>query len=158
MQETVYDIRKIMQMLPHRYPFLLVDRVVGASDPGGPSRVGKKAVGIKNVTFNEPFFNGHFPDMPIMPGVLQLEAMAQVAALSYYRPEDAAMDFLIASVQNAKFRRPVIPGDVLRISTEIVKDRGPMIQVDAEIHVDEDLVAQAQILAFVKAKSQRSNP
>src|SRR5689334_9496961 len=158
MQETVYDIRKIMSMIPHRFPFLLVDRIVETSDPGGPTRVGKKAVGIKNVTFNEPYFTGHFPELPIMPGVLQLEAMAQVAALSYYRKEDPQMDFMIASVQNAKFRRPVIPGDVLRISSEIVKDRGSMIQVDVEVQVDGEMVAQATILAYVQPKSNRSTP
>jgi beta-hydroxyacyl-ACP dehydratase FabZ len=158
MQETIYDIRKIMTMLPHRFPFLLVDRIVESHDPGGSSRVGRKMVGIKNVTINEPYFNGHFPEMPIMPGVLQLEAMAQVAGISYYRKGDPPMDFMIASVQNARWRKPVVPGDVLRISIEITKDRGPMVQIDAKIHVDGEVVSEATILAFIQPKSNRSAP
>src|ERR1700685_730853 len=104
MQDTVLDIRKIAQMSPPRYPFLLVDRVISMTDPGGPSRVGKKAVGIKCVTFNEPQFTGHFPDLPIMPGVLQIEAMAQLAGISYYREGDPPQDFMIASLTEARFR------------------------------------------------------
>lgn len=155
MNETVYDVRKIATMLPHRYPFLLVDRVISISDPGGPSRVGKKAVGIKNVTFNEPHFTGHFPDLPIMPGVLQLEAMAQLAGLSYYRDGDPPLDFMIASLQDARFRKPVVPGDVLQISSEILKDRGNMVLVEMKCHVDGELVAEARMLAHVSPMSNR---
>jgi 3-hydroxyacyl-[acyl-carrier-protein] dehydratase len=155
MQDIVLDIRKIATLLPHRYPFLLVDRVISMSDPGGPTRVGKKAVGIKNVTFNEPHFTGHFPDLPIMPGVLQIEAMAQLAGISYYRDGDPPMDFMIASLQDARFRKPVVPGDTMRISSEIIKDRGSMIQVATKCHVGEELVAEAVILAHVSPKSNR---
>lgn len=156
MQETVYDVRKIASMLPHRYPFLLVDRVISVTDSGRESRVGKKAVGIKCVTFNEPHFMGHFPDLPIMPGVLQLEAMAQLAALSYYREGDPERDFMIASMQDARFRRPVVPGDVLHISSEILKDRGNMVLVATQCHVSGELVAEAKILAHVSLKSNRA--
>lgn len=154
MQETVLDIRQIFTMLPHRFPFLLVDRVTSMVDPGTPSRVGKKAVGIKNVTVNEPFFPGHFPDMPIMPGVLQIEAMAQLAALSFYRPTDPPMNFMIASISEARFRRPVIPGDVLKISSEIVRDRSPMLLVETKCHVDDELVAEAKIMAHISPKDK----
>ncbi len=156
MREIVYDIRKISSLLPHRYPFLLVDRVISSIDPGGESRVGKKMVGVKNVTINEPFFNGHFPDLPIMPGVLQIEAMAQVAALSYYREGDKPMDFMIASLKETRFRKPVVPGDVLEITAEIVKDRGSMFQIEAKCHVAGDLVAEATMLAYASLKSGRA--
>lgn len=147
MAEPVYDIRKIMALLPHRFPFVLIDKVIEHTDPGTPNRVGKKAVGIKNVTFNEPFFPGHFPENPIMPGVLQLEAMAQLAALSYYRPEDPPMEFMIAGIHEAKFRKPVVPGDVLKIYSEITKSRGPIIMVKVSCEVDGELVTEAEILA-----------
>ena len=154
MTETVYDIRKISQMLPHRFPFLLVDRVISMTDGQGGSRVGKKAVGLKNVTVNEPFFPGHFPENPIMPGVLQIEAMAQLAALSFYRKEDPPMTFMIAGVQDARFRRPVVPGDVLRISSEIIKERGPILVVETKCHVDDELVAEATLMAHAAPRDQ----
>jgi beta-hydroxyacyl-ACP dehydratase FabZ len=156
MQETVYDIRKIMSLMPHRYPFVLIDRVVEMTDPGGTDRVGMKAVGIKNVTFNEPYFPGHFPDMPIMPGVMQLEAMAQLAALSYVRENDPARDFLIASITDARFRRPVVPGDVLRITAEILKDRKNIVLVGTKCEVDGEPVAEAKILAAVSLRMNRA--
>lgn len=154
--ETIYDIQKILSLLPHRYPFLLIDRLIESSDPGGATRLGKKATGIKNVTFNEPYFPGHFPEMPIMPGVLQLEAMAQLAALGYVRDSDPPLDFMIASVQEARFRRPVVPGDVLRITAEVLKDRGSMVLVKTECYVDGEIVAEARILAHVSPKANRA--
>lgn len=152
MQDTVLDIRRISQLLPHRFPFLLVDRVLSLSDPGEPNRVGKKAVGIKNVTVNEPFFPGHFPDLPIMPGVLQIEAMAQLAALSFYREGDPPMTFMIAGVEGARFRRPVVPGDVLRITSEIVKARGAIFIVQTQCHVDGELASEATLTAHISPK------
>ena len=152
MVEPVYDIRKIMSLLPHRHPFVLIDKVIEVFDPGNANRVGMKAVGIKNVTFNEPFFPGHFPDNPIMPGVLQIEAMAQLAALSFYRKDDPAMEFMIASIQGAKFRRPVVPGDVLKITSEIIKVKGPMIMVSVKCEVDGELVTEADMLAHAAPK------
>ncbi|NJL25657.1 MAG: 3-hydroxyacyl-ACP dehydratase FabZ, partial [Calothrix sp. SM1_5_4] len=118
------NARDILKALPHRYPFLLVDRVISLEvGPDPKSRVGSKIVALKNVTFNEPFFPGHFPDLPIMPGVLQVEAMAQASCLAYIRPGDPEFDFFIGSIQDAKFRRPVVPGDTLMLYAEILKDR-----------------------------------
>ena len=120
--------------------------------------VGRKVVCIKNVTFNEPFFTGHFPDVPIMPGVLQLEALAQSAALAYYKKSDPPMDFMIAAVQDAKFRKPVVPGDTLHLCAEILKDRGgQMILVKAEAKVDGQVVSEANILAAISPKSKRKH-
>lgn len=154
MNETVFDTRKILAMLPHRFPFLLVDRVISMTDPGHPARVGKKAVGIKNVTVNEPYFPGHFPEWPIMPGVLQLEAMAQLAGVSFYRAGDPPQNFIIASVEQARFRKPVTPGDTLHISSEIIRARGPIIVVKTECRVDGDIVSEATITAHVSPKSE----
>ena len=109
--ETVFDINEIMKILPHRYPFLLVDRIVEHVP-------GEKVVGIKNVTINEPFFQGHFPGHPIMPGVLIVEAMAQVGGILAYMASDDEVRKKVcyfASIDNVKFRKPVLPGDQLRI-------------------------------------------
>jgi 3-hydroxyacyl-[acyl-carrier-protein] dehydratase len=154
-QEAVFDIRKICELLPHRFPFLLVDRVVSLTKGRDGSRLGVTAVGIKNVTFNEPFFPGHFPDLPIMPGVLQLEAMAQLAAISFYRKDDPPMTFMIAGVQDARFRRPVVPGDQLKITSEIVKERGPILVVQTKCHVGDELTAEATIMAHVSPRDQK---
>ncbi|MCL1916917.1 MAG: 3-hydroxyacyl-ACP dehydratase FabZ [Peptococcaceae bacterium] len=111
------DSQAIQKIIPHRYPFLLVDRIESC-DPG------KRAVGIKNVTVNEPFFQGHFPGYPIMPGVLILEALAQVGAVALLvLPEYAGKIALFGGLKNARFRRPVVPGDVLRLEVEIQKIR-----------------------------------
>lgn len=154
--ETVYDINKIMEMLPHRSPFLLVDRVIELHDPGDPTRVGIKAVGIKCVTFNEPFFPGHFPGLPIMPAVLQVEAMAQLAALSFFRKGDPNKIFMIASIQHAKFRKPVVPGDQLVMTSEVVKVRGSMIVVKVISEVEGERVNEVEILAHVSSKKDGS--
>lgn len=154
--EAGLQVRDIMKVMPHRYPFLLVDRVVGVQEgPDRSSRNGRKITALKNVTLNEPFFPGHFPDMPIMPGVLQIEAMAQAACLAYMRPGDPAADFFIASINDAKFRRPVVPGDQLILHAEILKDRGSMLQVKTECRVDGQIASEALILAKVSPRSQR---
>src|SRR4051812_35968090 len=116
----------IMRILPHRYPFLLVDRVDELHRVTSPNRVGTRIRAIKNVTFNEQFFVGHFPHRPVMPGVLQIEAMAQVAALACapYGKDAPKMDVAIAAIDACRFRRPVVPGDTLEIEAEITKDRG----------------------------------
>src|SRR5215813_5888924 len=109
----ILDINEIRAILPHRYPFLLVDRILELE----PERI----VGIKNVTVNEPFFMGHFPDFPVMPGVMIVEAMAQVAGVLVLKqiPDRHKKLVLLASVENAKFRRPVVPGDQLRIEMKL---------------------------------------
>lgn len=157
--EPLLNSRQIMKIMPHRFPFLLVDKVVSREDgPEAPkSRAGHKITAVKNVTFNEPFFPGHFPELPIMPGVLQIEAMAQAACLAYIRDGDPEYDFFIASVQDAKFRRPVVPGDQLVLFAEILKDRGSMLQVRTVAKVDGQPVAEATILAKVSPKAKRES-
>ena len=116
-----WSIDKVREILPHRYPFLLIDRVVSVTDgQKKDSRVGRKLKAIKCVTVNEEYFNGHFPKKPIMPGVLQIEAMAQAGGLACYLSEkDKNFELLIAGIQKAKFRRQVIPGDVLTFQVEV---------------------------------------
>jgi 3-hydroxyacyl-[acyl-carrier-protein] dehydratase len=143
------DINDILKILPHRYPFLLIDRILHIDPPPGPSWVGRKIKAIKNVTANEQFFVGHFPYRPIMPGVLMVEAIAQAAAVLGHRPvsKDAKMEVVIASIDNAKFRRPVIPGDQLIIEVECLKDRGSIYYFRGEIKVDGQVVAEAEMMA-----------
>ena len=136
------DIKEIMEILPHRPPFLLVDRVVEC-EPG------KSAKGIKCVSMNEPFFPGHFPGQPIMPGVLILEALAQtgaVAALSL--PENRGKLAVFGGVKNCRFKKPVTPGDVLELSCELVEQRGPIGYGKAVARVGGKIAAQAE-LTFV---------
>lgn len=152
-QSVVMSSEQIAKILPHRFPFLLVDRVI-AKEPGSDdkTRQGQKVTAIKSVTINEPFFPGHFPEKPVMPGVLLVEAMAQAGALAFYRDGDPTMDVAIAFIKDAKFRRPVIPGDQLQLKAEIAKDRGTMILLKCEAYVDGHVVAEAEILAAVNLK------
>lgn len=153
--ETVFTCQEILNILPHRFPFLLVDKVISwTPGPDEKNRSGQKIVAIKNVTFNEPFFPGHFPGLPVMPGVLQVEAMAQAACLAYYRRGDPEMDFFIASCDNAKFRRPVVPGDVLELHAEILRDRGSMLTIRTEAKVNGHVVSEADILAKVAVRQR----
>ncbi len=144
-------IAKILKSLPHRYPFLLVDKVVSLE-------VGKKIVAIKNVTFNEPHFLGHFPDHPIMPGVLIIEAMAQAGALMVtaapdFNAEDKLVYFM--SIDGAKFRKPVIPGDVLELHIEVVQNRGPVWKLSAVAIVEGQKVSEAQLSAMIAEKPKK---
>ncbi|MBN2453010.1 MAG: 3-hydroxyacyl-ACP dehydratase FabZ [Candidatus Omnitrophica bacterium] len=138
------DINTIMKILPHRYPFLLVDRVLEVSE--------NRIVGIKNVTMNELFFQGHFPGKPIMPGVLILEAMAQaggVGALSHKDNVGKLAYFL--SINNAKFRKPVVPGDTLRMEIDITKRKTSILQCRAVAKVDGEVVTEAEMtFALIK--------
>lgn len=130
------DIHEILEYLPHRYPFLLVDRILEISDD--------HVIGLKNVTINEPFFQGHFPREPVMPGVLVLEAMCQVAAMMIIRsPEAAGMAMYLTGVEKARIRKPVVPGDQLVTRAHIHKMRGRIGKAQAEARVGEDLVADA---------------
>ncbi len=150
MKDKVFDNERIKKLLPHRYPFLLVDKVVDFKPSSVPnSRVGAVAKAIKNVTVNEQFFNGHFPHQAIMPGVLILEAMAQAGGLACYQGENSAYNLIIASVKEARFRRPVVPGDQLLLTGEVLKDRGRIIVIKCTAHVDGDLVAEAEVMAQV---------
>ena len=132
---------EILEILPHRYPFMLVDRVI-EFEPGGD-----RIVGIKNLTFNELFFQGHFPGNPVMPGVLQLEAMAQVAGIMLNsRAGNAGKVAFFMSINNAKFRRPVVPGDQLRIEIEADRVRSRMASVKGKAYVGEELASEADLM------------
>ncbi|RYZ76187.1 MAG: 3-hydroxyacyl-ACP dehydratase FabZ [Proteobacteria bacterium] len=145
----LYTANDILKLLPHRFPFLLVDRVESLVRPAGPSRVGRKIRAIKNVTINEPFFPGHFPHRPVMPGVLQIEVLAQAAALGCADLEGPKMDVAIAGVNNARFRKPVVPGDTLEVTAEVIKDRSGLLIVKCEARVDGDIVCEAELIAKV---------
>jgi 3-hydroxyacyl-[acyl-carrier-protein] dehydratase len=136
---VVFDVRQILAMLPHRYPFLLVDRILELVP-------GVRVVGQKNVTVNEPYFQGHFPGMPVMPGVLQLEAMAQVGAVMLMtQPECRGKVPYLMSMDKVKFRRPVQPGDVLRIEVVVLRLRSRMSACQAKILADGQLCAEAEL-------------
>ncbi|NWF52948.1 MAG: 3-hydroxyacyl-ACP dehydratase FabZ [Nitrospirae bacterium] len=137
------EIKEIRKFLPHRYPFLLVDKVL-EMEPG------KKAVGLKNVTFNEEFFQGHFPDQPIMPGVLIIEAMAQVAGLlAFHSGANKGKVVYFMSIEKAKFRKPVVPGDQLRLEISILHHRGNVWKFAGNAVVEEKIVAEAEFTAMV---------
>jgi 3-hydroxyacyl-[acyl-carrier-protein] dehydratase len=141
------DITRILQLLPHRYPFLLIDRVI---DIDG----GQSATGIKNVTINEPFFAGHFPGYPVMPGVLLIEAMAQTAAALVMNSLGAASEGSIVyfmSIDRARFRKPVLPGDTVHFPVKLSHKRPPVWKFSAEAHVDGKKVAEAQIGAMLRS-------
>jgi UDP-3-O-[3-hydroxymyristoyl] N-acetylglucosamine deacetylase/3-hydroxyacyl-[acyl-carrier-protein] dehydratase len=142
---TVIDIEEIMKVLPHRYPFLLVDRIIDV-EPG------KRIVGIKNVTINEPFFQGHFPGHPVMPGVLIIEAMAQVGGVLVMAgmSDRASKVVYFTSLNNVKWRRPVKPGDQLRLELEIVQVRGMMAKMAGVARVDGEIVCEAEMGAMVR--------
>jgi 3-hydroxyacyl-[acyl-carrier-protein] dehydratase len=142
---AVIDVKQLQQMIPHRYPFLLVDRMVEV-------RHGHSAVGIKNVTVNEPFFQGHFPGHPVMPGVLIVESMAQTAAalvISTLGPETGMPIVYFMSIENAKFRKPVVPGDQLRLTMTKDRRRGNVWRFHGVAHVDGTVVAEATVTAMI---------
>ncbi len=142
-------IQEVMELLPHRYPFLLIDRIL-------EFEMNKRIVGLKNVTINEPFFQGHFPGHPIMPGVLLLEAMAQtggVMALKSIPPEDVKKKVLyFMSIDKAKFRKPVVPGDQVRFELELIRERGTVKSFKATATVDGGVVAEAEMMAMIVDK------
>ena len=142
-------INKILEVLPHRQPFLLIDRVLEHKVNESGPRTGQSVKVIKNVTYNEPFFSGHFPHNPVMPGVLILESMAQAAAFSCWRESDPLMNVAIARLSEARFRRPVVPGDQLLIEAEVVKDKKTMFLFKAKCSVDGELVTEVEMLAHV---------
>ena len=142
-------IEEIMKLLPHRYPFLLVDRVESCDDR-------ETIVGIKNVTINEPFFQGHFPGLPVMPGVLQLEAMAQTAGILLNRMAgnpDGVPFFM--GIDGARFRRVVKPGDQLRITIQITKHRAKIARFHGEITVDGEVASEADMMCMIAQEESR---
>ncbi|MDY0390704.1 3-hydroxyacyl-ACP dehydratase FabZ [Desulfobulbus oligotrophicus] len=136
------DTKGIMEILPHRYPFLLVDRIVELE-------LGKKITGIKNVTMNEPFFQGHFPGEPVMPGVLILEAMAQVGSILVCLSDQAMIGRLayFAGVDKARFRRIVRPGDQLILQLSMLKQKSRVIKMAGQVFVDDKLTTEAELMA-----------
>lgn len=141
------DIDQIMKILPHRYPFLLVDRILELE-------LGKRAVGIKNVTINEPFFQGHFPDKPIMPGVLIVEALAQVGGVCVLGVEGNSEKLAVfTGIDNCRFRRQVVPGDQLRLEVDIQRIRGSVGKGHGTAYVGDEVAAEADIMfALVEKK------
>jgi 3-hydroxyacyl-[acyl-carrier-protein] dehydratase len=142
------DINEIIELLPHRYPFLLIDRVL-SMEPD------KSIVALKNVTINEPFFPGHYPHHPVMPGVLIIEAMAQAAALLSFKSMGAKADgksvYYFAGIDGARFRRPVGPGDQLIIKATLVRSMRGLFKFSATAEVDNQLVAEAELMCTVKS-------
>ncbi len=137
------DINEILKILPHRYPMLLIDRIL-------EFEAGKRAKGIKNVTINEPFFLGHFPDHPIMPGVLIIEAMAQVGGILAFKSADVQNKVVyFMGIDKARFRRPVLPGDTLEIEVEVKKCRGPIWAFKCTASVDGSVAANAELMATI---------
>ncbi|MBL8835824.1 MAG: 3-hydroxyacyl-ACP dehydratase FabZ [Alphaproteobacteria bacterium] len=142
---VVIDIGRIQQLLPHRYPFLMIDKVVDVVP-------GETATGIKNVTINEPFFVGHFPQRPVMPGVLIIESMAQTAAVLVMHTMGAVAEGKVVyfmTIDNARFRRPVVPGDVLHVHVKKERSRGNVWKFRGEVKVEGALAAEAEYSAMI---------
>ena len=141
------DIRKIMETLPHRYPMLLVDRVIEC-EPG------KRILALKNVTINEPFFNGHFPRLPVMPGVLVVEALAQAAAILAFRTAKKKSDgqsiYYLVGIDDARFKRPVVPGDQLLLDVTADRIGRELMKFSAEARVGDALAAKATLLCTLR--------
>jgi len=140
------DINAIREILPHRYPFLLVDRII---EREGERRI----VGIKNVTANEPFFQGHFPGKPVMPGVLIVEALAQAGAvLALSKPENRGKILLFAGIDNCRFKRQVVPGDQLRLEIEVTRMKGIVGKCRAVALVEGELACEAELMFVIDRK------
>ena len=146
--EKVVDIQEIMDYLPHRYPFLLVDRVLEIVP-------GEKIIALKNVTMNEPFFQGHFPGQPIMPGVLIVEAMAQAGGVLFASQlkENHGNIFYFMGMDKVKFRKPVVPGDQIILEVKIIRERSKAVKMAGTATVDQKVVAQAEIMATIGEKT-----
>ncbi len=148
---TVLDIRDIMDRIPHRYPFLLVDRIVSIRDDG--------ITGLKNVTINEPYFAGHWPSEPVMPGVLQLEALAQTGAVLLFHSLSAdrqttKLDVFFRGIDHAKFRRIVRPGDQLLLDIAVLKQRRELFVLKGEARVNGEIASEAEMTAVLRARGE----
>ena len=140
------DVKEIMQIMPHRYPFLLVDRIESL-------KAGEEIVGLKNVTINEPFFAGHFPGNPIMPGVLIIEAMAQVGGVLAFHssPKEWAGSLVyFMGIDKVRFRKPVVPGDQLRLKLTTIRQKQRVFKMRGEAYVEDTLVAEAELMAAIE--------
>jgi 3-hydroxyacyl-[acyl-carrier-protein] dehydratase len=148
MMEKLFDIEKIMELIPHRYPFILIDRVMQFER-------GKRIVALKNVTINEPFFLGHFPGKPIMPGVLIVEAMAQAGGILWISSQDKEAPgslFFFTGIDKARFRRPVVPGDQIIVVVEMLKVRGKVAKMKGKALVEDKIVAEGELMASIGGK------
>lgn len=144
----MYDIQAIQKILPHRFPFLLVDRVLELE-------INKRVVAIKNVTINEPFFQGHFPGHPIMPGVLVIEAMAQVGGICFLvDPANEGKILYLAGVDNARFRKPVLPGDQIRFETEVLSLRPKIGKIHGKAIIDGKVAVEAELTCAIVDKDK----
>jgi 3-hydroxyacyl-[acyl-carrier-protein] dehydratase len=145
---TGMDIRQILECLPHRYPFLLVDRVVSCE-------AGKRIVAIKNVTINEPFFAGHFPHHPVMPGVMIIEALAQAAAILTFKTHDRQADdnsvYYFVGIDHARFKKPVMPGDTLELHAELKRYVHGIWRYSAHARVADQVVTEADLMCTLRA-------
>lgn len=144
------DINGIQNLIPHRYPFLMVDRIVELEK-------NTKATGIKNVTINEPFFQGHFPGNPIMPGVLMVEAMAQIAGVLAFGSGVAGNAVFFMSIEKAKFRKPVVPGDQLKMEVNVTHQRGNVWKFSGTAKVDDKVVCESDFTAMVVTRGETKN-
>lgn len=144
----MFEICDILKMLPHRYPFLLVDRVVAVEEEG------RRLIALKNVTYNEPYFPGHFPGLPTMPGVIMLEAMAQtcglLAILKSGLRADSGLILYFAGIDNCRFKRPVVPGDQLHFTVELTKHKRDLWKFKATAHVGTELACEADMMCVLK--------
>ena len=147
------DINKILEYLPHRYPFLLVDRVLSC-EPG------KRLAALKNVTINEPFFQGHFPRQPVMPGVLIIESMAQACAILTFHSEqhqaDERLIYYLVGIDNARFKKPVVPGDTLRLEVALERHVRSIWKFTAQALVADAVVAEAEMMCTVRSLPEQS--
>jgi beta-hydroxyacyl-ACP dehydratase FabZ len=143
------DINEIQAILPHRYPFLLVDRILEMDS--------ERVVGIKNVTYNEPMFTGHFPDFPVMPGVLIVEAMAQTAGVLVLSsmPDRHKKLVLLVAIESARFRKPVVPGDTLRMEMAVVKRKASVAKFAGRATVDGQVVAEVEVMCKLADKEEK---
>jgi 3-hydroxyacyl-[acyl-carrier-protein] dehydratase len=154
-QKMTFDIAEILKYLPHRYPFLLIDRVL-------EMELDKRILALKNVTFNEPFFTGHFPHLPVMPGVLVVEAMAQAAGVLSFatmgRHSDENSVFYFAGIDEARFKRPVVPGDQLKLEVDILRKSRMLWKFRGTATVDGQVVAEAQLMCALREIGPRDTP
>jgi 3-hydroxyacyl-[acyl-carrier-protein] dehydratase len=146
---AILDINEIRDILPHRFPFLLVDRILELE--------AERIVGIKNVTITEPFFTGHFPDFPVMPGVLIVEALAQCAGVLVLKniPDRHNKLVLLVAIENARFRKPVVPGDTLRMEMKIIKKKASVAKMAGVATVDGQVVAEAEVMCKLEDKEEK---
>ena len=150
MEKNSCDINEIKRLIPHRYPFLLIDKVVDI-------QANVEAIGIKNVTVNEPYFEGHFPISPVVPGVLQVESLAQTAAVLVIKSldlENSGSLVYLTTIENTKFRRLVVPGDIMRLKVTVIKKRQKIWKFKGEVYVEEKKVSECEFTAMMQTELQ----